>query len=125
MDNKDFTEYVVPFLELVSSRFKVLHLRAKSAMEISDKDLYVGLLVEKANLLTGLPLLLPKQLDGCDEVHWEGVLRNIEFFAKKARDAMKSGETSILAGLLLDPGKIDIEDNWLERIVNDLKGVLG
>jgi len=120
-NNQDFTEYIMPLLELVSNRFKVLHLRAKSAMEIPDRNLYAELLFEKARLLIGLPSLLAKQVDGIGKGHWGNVLNNIEFYAKKATIAIKSGGTSIMAGLLLDPGETNIENNWLERMVNELR----
>jgi len=122
-NNQDFTKYIMPLLELISNRFKELHLRAKSAMETPNRALYSRLIFEKARLVIGLRSLLPKEVDGIDKGHWGNVLSNIEFFAKKATIAIKSGETSIMAKLLLDPGETNIENNWLERMVNELRSL--
>lgn len=121
MDSKDLTEYIIPLLELISNRFKVLHIRSKSAMEASDKKLYVRMLFEKAELLIGLPSLLPNEVSGFDGHAWEDVLENVNLFAKKADEVVRSGETAFTAGLLLPPGDINIENNYLQVMLDELK----
>lgn len=121
MDNNDLKEYIIPLFELISNRFKLLHMRAKSAMEKPDQKLYVRILFEKASLLIGLPSFLPDEVGGLDKDVWEKVLYNINLFVKEANNAVQSGGTAFLAKLLLPMGDINIENNSLQIMLDELK----
>jgi len=114
---------VIQILEDAAERFKQLHKEAKIALGKSDRDTYSKKLFGKAKLLIQLPLNLPSEVEGIEEETWKEALERIKYFAKKAEEALQSGETFALGALLIHPGQMDIENNDLQELVDQLKNL--
>lgn len=114
---------VIQTLEETEKGFVQLHKEAKTALKKQDRDAYSEKLFGKARLLIQLPHRLPSEVEGIEKENWEIMLERINYFAEKAREAITSGETLALGALLIHPGQMDIENNDLQKLINELKGL--
>ncbi len=110
---------IIQIFEDAAKSFEQLHKEASLALP--DQDAYNKKLFEKAELLVQLPLRLPSEVEGIEEEVWKTTLKWIEYFARRAIEALGSRETFALGALLIHPGQMDIEDNDLQKLIGELK----
>jgi len=120
MNKKQIGE-VIQILEETAERFNQLHKEA--GLALPDRDAYGKKLFQKARLLIQLPLNLTLEVEGIEKELWKATLERINYFAKKAKEALQSGETCVLSALLVHPGHIGIENNDLQKLIDELKSL--
>ena len=120
-EEKKSIEDVVLIFTKASDKFKKLHQEAKLA--IGNREVYCEKLSQKAGLLVELFPSLPTRVNGIREEEWHEVLDRVCLFAEQAKKAYNGGETFALASLLMHPGDLNIDHNYLQELVDEFKSI--
>ena len=118
-ENEKSIKDVIIILTKESDEFKKLNQEAKLA--IGSREIFTEKVCQKGGLLVELPSSLPSRVSGIGKEDWCEILDRVRLFAKQAEKAYASGETFALSSLLMHPGGLNIENNDLQKLVDELK----
>jgi len=114
---------VLQILKETAEKFRSLDQEADNALHSkSDTATYRKKLEERAQLLINLPNRLSTVLEGIDPEKKQRIVRDIEWFATSAQEALNSDKIGFMLGVLLTHKGSEIGDNNdLEELISALE----
>lgn len=105
-------------LKETAEKFRSLDQEADVALKSRrDNAIYKQKLEERAKLLINLPDLLSEKLEGLDSEVKQIIVRDIEWFAASAKEALENNNGFALEALLTHRGNKNTDKNYLEELI--------
>ncbi|OHA59033.1 MAG: hypothetical protein A2370_00740 [Candidatus Vogelbacteria bacterium RIFOXYB1_FULL_42_16] len=118
IEKKELHQPVLHILKETAEKFRSLDQEADVALQSKrDTATYKQKLEERAKLLINLPNLLSGKLEDLDSEVKQRIVRDIEWFATSANEALENNNGFALGVLLTHQGSKNTDKNDLEELI--------
>jgi len=118
IEKKEFNQPVLHILKETAEKFRSLDQGADVALQSrGDTATYKQKLEEQAKLLINLPNLLSGKLEGLDSEVKQRIVRDTEWLATSAKEALENNNSFVLGVLLTHQGNKNTDKNDLEELI--------
>lgn len=118
IEKKELHQSVLHILKETAEKFRSLDQEADVALQSKrDTATYKQKLEERAKLLINLPNLLSGKLEDLDSEVKQRIVRDTEWFATSANEALENNNSFALGVLLTHQGSKNTDKNDLEELI--------